>query len=141
MMRNALHAVALLAVLGATATASAKNYELSFKGMDVHPGDRVVGFDIKGANLILDQVVHFPNGWSFKIETDPAGNTEISGAIIVGAAALSPSEVEHGWMFRDPPGESDGPAVLSGTISVTKTFDDVREIPLDSKMLVVKSRK
>lgn len=128
-----------LALLCASAEAPAKEYGLSFKGLDVHPGERVVGIHIQGKNLTLDQVAHFPDGWSFNIETDPAGNTDISGAIIVGAAALSPSDVEHGWMFRDPPGRLDRPTSLSGTISVTKTFDGSRDIPLTTKMLVVKA--
>lgn len=130
-----------VALLCASAAAPAKEYVLSLRGIDVHPGERVVGFDIQGKNLTLDRVANFPNGWSFKIETDPAGNTEISGVIIVGAAALSPSDVERGWMFRDPPGPLDQPPSLSGSISVTKTFDDARDIPIDSTMLVVKPGK
>jgi hypothetical protein len=30
---------------------------------------------------------------------------------------------------------------LSGSISLTKTFDDARDIPLDTKMLAVKAVK
>lgn len=126
--------------LSASAAVPPHEYALSLKGVDIHPGERVVGFDIRGKNLTLSQVTHFPNGWTFHIETDPAGNTEVSGGIIVGAAALSPSDVERGWIFRDPPEAFEAPS-LSGSISVTKTFADVRDLPLDTRMLVVKPVK
>lgn len=140
-MKTSSAFITSVALLCASAAAPAKEYVLSLKGLDVHPGERIVGFDMRGKNLTLDRVANFPNGWSFKIETDPAGNLEISGSIIVGAAALSPSDVERGWIFRDPPGPSDEPPSLSGSISVTKTFDDARDIPLETKMLVVKPDK
>lgn len=73
----------------AVTPASAKDYVLSFKGVDVRPGERIVGLEIHGENLTLASVVHMPNGWSLKIDTDPAGTTDILGAVIVGAAALS----------------------------------------------------
>lgn len=53
--------------------------------------------------------------------------------VIGGAAALSPADVEQAWLFRDPPGTANEPAALTGTISVTKTFDDSREISLTPK--------
>lgn len=141
-MKQHLSAIGLaLALVCASSAASAKDYVLSFKGVDVHPGERIVGLEIHGKNLTLASVVHMPNGWSFKIDTDPAGTTDISGAVIIGAAALSPGDVEQAWLFRDPPGTANEPAALTGTISVTKTFDDSREIPLTNKMLVVKTAK
>lgn len=141
-MKQRLSAVVVtMALVCASAAASAKEYVLSFQGIDVHPGERIVGLEIHAKNLTLASVMRMPSGWSFKIDTDPAGNMDISGAVIVGAAALSASEVEQAWLFREPPGARNEPATLSGTISVTKTFDDSRAMPLTTKMLQVKRAK
>lgn len=91
----------------AVTPASAKDYVLSFKGVDVHPGERIVGLEIHGKNLTLASVVHMPNGWSFKIDTGPAGTTDISGAVIVGAAALSPWGCGAGVVVSRSSGDSE----------------------------------
>jgi len=48
--------------------------------------------------------------------------------VIGGTAALSPADVEQAWLFCDPPGTANEPTALTGTVSVTKTFEDSREI-------------
>jgi len=127
-MKQRVSAVVLvMALVCASSAASAREYVLSLKGVDVRPGERIVGLEVHGKHLTLASVVHVPNGWSFKVDTDPAGNMDLSGAIIVGAAALYPADVE--------------PAALTGTITVTKTFDDSREIPLKTDMLVAKTAR
>ncbi|MDR6643549.1 hypothetical protein J2X57_002770 [Luteibacter sp. 1214] len=141
-MKQRVSAVVLvMALVCASPAASAREYVLSLKGVDVRPGERIVGLEMHGKHLTLASVVHVPNGWSFKVDTDPAGNMDLSGAVIVGAAALSPADVEQAWLFRDAAGAVNEPAALTGTITVTKTFDDSREIPLKTDMLVAKTAR
>ena len=138
-MKNATFGVVMGVGLLATSTVvHAMEYTLALKGLGVRPGERIVGLDIKVKNATLVAVARFPNGWTFNIETDPAGDTEIKGTVIVGAAALAPGDVESTWKFRSGAGPGDGPPRLTGVISVTRTFDDYRDVPLNDTMLLAK---
>ena len=90
-------------------------------------GDRVVAFDLKVSNGSIGSLPKIPKGWFISVTNDASGETEVSGNIQVGAAALA-----SGWFHNFVGLRREDPLVaifhLRLDIVVTKDFVTERHI-------------
>lgn len=128
-----------VAVTGHASTPS--RYVLSFTGLRLAQGERVVGIDIHIANATVDQVTRAPAGWTLTIDNDPSGKVELRGNVLVGAAAMDVSGLNHLVRLVSPSDLGLGAPSVSGEIVVTSDFEHERHVPLDAKIVTLKPGK
>jgi hypothetical protein len=110
--------------------AQADEYRFSFSGIHLQEGERVVGVDVSLKAGSFVTVSGLPPGWVVTIDNDASWQTSLKGDARLGSATLDPVGIQkwsilvHRFEFGDLKFH------LSGTLLVTKNFQDVRKIPL-----------
>jgi hypothetical protein len=100
--------------------------------------ERIVGFEVRVRSGRIAQLPNVPIGWNISVNNDPSWNTEVKGAIAVGAAALDAEFFRHFIVVevqKAPPSEM--PFALEGEVVVTSDFSTERAIRLSTKDFLV----
>jgi len=117
----------------------ASEYTVSIRPLMLTQKERIVGYKLKVMSGKISSLLKVPIGWNIVVDNDPSWNTNISGSVIVGAAALKADyfnkfvQVEH-FMQKDI--EFD----LSLEIITTTDFEKQKKITLTKKDLVLTSK-
>jgi hypothetical protein len=110
--------------------------EVSITNLDMSPGERITGFQIKTTAAGIYRIEHLPMGWRVVVDNDASWITTAKGDIEVGAAALDPTELQNLMIVEK--NEFGGLHLrLTGSISVTRDFAKYRRIPLIDKNFVI----
>jgi hypothetical protein len=110
----------LVLLLGVTARVHAETYVLSFDALNVPPGERVVGFDIKLKPAYVSSMKSMPLGWHINIDNEPSWNAELTGGVIVGAAALDKAALNSLLVVTTD--KEMGALVVTGEVVTTSDF-------------------
>ncbi|GGA41936.1 hypothetical protein [Dyella nitratireducens] len=121
---------ALALLLGAIGQAHAENYVLTFDAVKVMPGERIVGFDIKIKAAYVSSMKRVPLGWHIEIDNQPSWNTQVTGGISIGAAALDKDALNH--LFLVTTDKEMGALEVTGEIVTTSDFEHERHLALKS---------
>jgi hypothetical protein len=133
---------ALLISVGLTARILAANlpaapvYEIESKKLKFTAGYRVVAFELSVSNGIT-RSVEVPAGWKIETFNQASWNSEASGRISIGAAALSVNELCTLFTFVPAIGKKASPK-LRINIVMTKDFEHVVTNRNDSVQLKLK---
>jgi len=117
----------------------ASEYTVSIRPLMLTQKERIVGYKLKVMSGKISSLLKVPIGWNIVVDNDPSWNTNISGSVIVGAAALKADyfnkfvQVEN-FMQKDI--EFD----LSLEIITTTDFEKQKKITLTKKDLVLTSK-
>ena len=112
---------------------------ISIPQLEIHPGERVVGFRIDLKAAAIRGLDHIPLGWSISIDNDASWSTTIKATVEVGAAVLDPTyfrnfltvqKYEYGNLKFE----------LRGDVYVTKDFQTSRRIKLTDRDFEVQDR-
>jgi hypothetical protein len=63
-------------------------FDVSIKHLELTKSERIIGYKLKITSGKISSLINVPIGWNVIIDNDPSWNTNLSGSIIVGAAAL-----------------------------------------------------
>jgi hypothetical protein len=66
---------------------------VSAAGVQLRPGERIVGFELTVRAGRVAALRTVPAGWSVTVDNEPAAHASASGGILIGAAALDPAEL------------------------------------------------
>jgi hypothetical protein len=132
-LRMSLQAVVTLAFLGANCLSAVTHaasplVNLSIPKVQLHAGERIVGFNINSKNTTV-VMVRIPREWTVNIDNSTAG-PHLIGSIKVGAAALSASDLDQIVEFEEQPNL--GPPALTVVVVATKDFEHQRDIALST---------
>ena len=133
------HIFLMIAVLFFPKHALAQSFSLDVRKLLLNPGERIVGFDLKIVSGYVS-IIKAPPGWEIHVNNDPSQNVEVSGSVLVGAAALH-SDGLNGMISVTEipnPGQS---FQLTGDIVVTKDFEQTRILVLSPKNVLLESIK
>ena len=134
------HILSLLAILlFLPELAYAQSFLVNIKNVRLGPEERVVGFDFKTTSGYAS-LIQAPPGWEIHVDNQPSENVEISGSVLVGAAALHWEKLNRMITITQvfDPGQT---LQVTGEIIVTKDFEHTRTVtlPPESIDLVLKN--
>jgi hypothetical protein len=119
--------------------AAAEMLSLSLAPPGLVKGERIVGFQVTVVGGRIASLPAIPAGWNITIKNDPSWRTTISGAIIIGAAALD-TDSFHDFMVIEKYEAEDIKFDLTAEIEATKDFETNRRMPLKAKDLHLRKK-
>jgi hypothetical protein len=129
----------MIAVLFSPKHALAQSFSLDVRNLLLNPGERIVSFDLKIASGYVS-IVKAPPRWEIHVDNDPSQNVEVSGSILVGAAALHSDDLNGMISITEIPNPGQS-FRLTGNIGVTKDFEQTRILVLSPQNVLLESIK
>jgi hypothetical protein len=122
----------------ATAASASTLWLVSAERAVLQPGERIVGFELTVTSGRIASVPTVPVGWSVEVENYPTWRTQMTGTILIGAAALAPGNLRDFVVVEahDENGRFDVTLVLT----VTADFQRERRLHLPRDLLRLRRR-
>lgn len=117
-----------LAAVAICGTLKATEYSVTFCGIKLSAGERIVGFDIKTKSAYFSSLRRMPLGWNISIDNQPSWATNATGSILVGAAAVDMASLNR--LFHVVPENSLKDVEISGEIVTSADFEHEHRIVL-----------
>ena len=120
----------MLILVTAGAAQRTAEYGVSIPNLPVAPGESIVSFEINVTAGAIQSVMNVPVGWYLVVDNDASWRTKIKANTTVGAAALKPEDFKQLRFVVKKNEFGDLKFKLTGTVSVTKDFQQERPIQL-----------
>jgi hypothetical protein len=100
----------------------------------LRPGERIVGFELTVTAGRIAALPTIPVGWSVAVENYPTWRTQVTGAILIGAAALDPGDLKDFVLVETYDSEG-GRFDVTLILRVTADFQRERRVHLPRDFL------
>jgi hypothetical protein len=125
--------------LAATAASASTLWLVSAERAALRPGERIVGFELTVTSGRIAALPAIPVGWSVAVENHPTWRTQVTGAILIGAAALDPGDLRD-FVVVEAYDSEGGRFDVTLILTVTADFRDERRIHLSRDLLGLRRR-
>ncbi len=115
-------------------------FDVSIKRLELAKEERIIGYKLKITSGKISSLSKVPIGWNITIDNDPSWNTNLSGSIIVGAAALKADYFKK-FVQIEQFVQKDVAFDVELEVITTSDFEKEKTIKFTRKDLVLTSKK
>jgi len=116
-----------------------QRYQVTISGVQLGEKERIVGFELRIKCGAVDSVVNLPVGWNYTIDDNMSWITQISGSIMVGAAAQDNEQIKNIHFTISKYEFSGMKFSVAGDVLATADYENWHRIPLRPNNLLWKT--